>query len=117
MTVNDNDAFPEVIRKLDRLATLNQADREAIRSLPFRMETARSHHYLVREGDVATNCCVLLTGHACRHKTTSNGNRQIVSFHMPGDILDLQHLLLSRADHNVQTITEATFAWVPPGAA
>jgi CRP-like cAMP-binding protein len=35
-----------------------------------------------------------------------------VSFHIPGDILDLQHLLLSRADHNVQAITEITFATV-----
>lgn len=32
---------------------------------------------------------------------------------MPGDILDLQHLLLLRADHNLQTITAAVFAWVP----
>jgi CRP-like cAMP-binding protein len=102
-----------VIRKLDRLASLNQSDRDAIGALPFKMKTAPPHHYLVREGDAATECCVLLDGYACRHKTTSSGGRQIVSFHIPGDILDLQHLLLSRADHNVQTITEATYAWIP----
>jgi CRP-like cAMP-binding protein len=77
------------------------------------MKTAPPNHNLVREGDTTTDCCVLLSGYACRYKTTSSGGRQIVSFHVPGDILDLQHLLLSRADHNVQTITEATFAWVP----
>lgn len=113
MTANDNDAFGQVIRKLARLASLEQADRDAVRSLPFKMKTAPPNHNLVREGDTTTDCCVLLSGYACRYKTSSNGGRQIVSFHMPGDILDLQHLLLSRADHNVQTITEATFAWVP----
>lgn len=113
MTANDNDAFSRVIRKLEQLAHLEQADRDAIRSLPFTIKTAPSNHYLVREGDIATDCCVLLSGYACRHKAARNGGRQIVSFHMSGDILDLQHLLLSRADHNVQTITEAVFAWVP----
>jgi CRP-like cAMP-binding protein len=113
MTANDNDAFYQVIRKLERLAPLDQEDREAIRSLPFEVETARAHHYVVREGDVATRCCILLKGYACRHKVTRSGSRQIMSFHIPGDILDLQHILLSRADHNVQTISEATFAWVP----
>lgn len=113
MTANDNDAFSLVIRKLDRFASLDQADRDAIRALPFKLKTAPPNHMLVTEGEESTVCCVLLKGFACRHKTTSGGGRQIVSFHVPGDILDLQHILLSRADHNLQTITEATFAWVP----
>jgi CRP-like cAMP-binding protein len=113
MTANDNDAFDRLIHKLERLAPLGQADRDAIRSLPFTIKQVPSHHYLVREGSSATDCCVLLSGYACRHKTTSGGGRQIVSFHIPGDILDLQHLLLTRADHNLQTITEAKFALVP----
>ena len=112
MTANDNDAFTQVIRKLDRLAKLDQADHDAIRALPFTVKTAPAHHYLVREGDTAASCCVLLRGYACRHKTTSSGGRQIVSFHIPGDILDLQHLLLSRADHNLQAITEIGYAMV-----
>jgi CRP-like cAMP-binding protein len=113
MTANDNDAFGQVIRKLDRLAALKEGDREAIRSLPFWTETVAAEHLFVREGDEATDCCILLAGYACRYKLTSGGGRQIVSFHMPGDILDLQHLLLSRADHNLVSITGATVATVP----
>ena len=113
MAVKENNAFDLVIRKLGQLATLTQADQDAIRSLPFRIKAAPPNHFLVREGDTTTECCALVAGHACRSKTTSNGGRQIVSFHMPGDILDLEHLLLPRADHNVQTITPATVAWVP----
>lgn len=58
-------------------------------------------------------CALLLHGYACRHKTTSEGARQIVSFHLPGDLLDIQHLLLTRADHSVQAITEVVVAGVP----
>ena len=113
MATNENDPFSRVIRKLGQLASLTQADHDAIRSLPFKMKTAPPNHFLVREGDTPTDCCVLMAGYASRSKMTRNGGRQIVSFHMPGDILDLQHLLLSRADHNVQTITHSTIAWVP----
>jgi CRP-like cAMP-binding protein len=113
MPTNDNDAFARVIRKLDRLADLDQSDYEAIRSLAFRIEPVPANHLLVGEGNETKDCCILLEGYACRHKRTSGGSRQIVSFHMPGDILDLQHLLLSRADHNIQTVTQASVAWVP----
>ena len=113
MSANDNDALAPVIRKLGRLAALQPADCDAIRSLPFRTRSAAANQFLVREGDQITECCILLKGYACRHKTTSSGARQIVSFHLPGDILDLQRILLARADHNLQTITAATLAWVP----
>jgi CRP-like cAMP-binding protein len=113
MPANDDDRFSAVIRKLDKLAHLEAQDREEIAALPFAFKTASPHTYLVREGSESRNCCVLLTGYACRHKTTNKGGRQIVSFHVPGDILDLQHLLLTVADHSLETITEVTYATVP----
>jgi CRP-like cAMP-binding protein len=45
------------------------------------------------------------SGFAFRQKLTVQGTRQIVSIHMTGDILDLQHLFLRKADHNVQALT------------
>jgi len=102
-----------LIGKLDRLNRLDAADLKAIRGLPWRSSEYRSNHYLVREGDVPTHCCLLLSGYACRHKIAGDGGRQIVSFHMAGDLLDIQHLQLDRADHNVETITAADVAWIP----
>jgi CRP-like cAMP-binding protein len=101
-----------LIGKLRRLGPLEQADIVGIRALPLRIESGKAGKYLVREGDRIVDCCVLLSGYACRSKLTSEGRRQIVSFHIPGDVLDLQHLLLARADHNVQLITDARFAYV-----
>jgi CRP-like cAMP-binding protein len=116
MAAERPDPFGLMIRKLERLAAFDESDRKAIAALPFSIGRARASHYVVRERDRANNCCVLLTGYACRHKSTSEGGRQIVSFHLPGDILHLQHLLVPVADHNVQTITEATWAVVPTDA-
>lgn len=107
------DVFDRVIRKLERLATIDDEDRAAIRELPFKTRVVGANQVLVREGARVTTCAVLLSGYACRHKTTSEGARQIVAFAMPGDLLDVDQLLLARADHTLQTITEATIAWVP----
>ena len=110
MHANDDELLTRAIRKLDRLAGLEAEDRETLAALPFRMGSARAGQLLVREGDETVDCYVLLGGYACRHKLAGDGGRQIVSFHVPGDILDIQHLLLPRADHNLEAITEIRFA-------
>lgn len=104
-------ALELVLNKLTRLGTLDVRDRQAIASLRHRVQQVPSGHTLVRQGDIPRECCVLVDGYACRHKSTSSGARQIVSFHIPGDILDVQRLLLPTADHDVEAITPARIAW------
>jgi CRP-like cAMP-binding protein len=112
MHIND-DGFGAMTRKLERLATLNEQDRRALSNLPLTRKRVAARQHLLREGEDSTTCYVLLSGYACRYKTTSAGARQIVSFHMAGDIVDLQHLLLSRADHSIQAISDLAFAATP----
>jgi CRP-like cAMP-binding protein len=116
MDAAEQEGLGPLIRKLGRLVELSQADLALLAALPFTLRPATANQYLVREGAPTVECCVLVSGYACRHKVAANGGRQIVSFHLPGDVLDLQHLLLERADHNVQTITPATIAWIPKAA-
>jgi CRP-like cAMP-binding protein len=100
-------------RKLVALATLGDADVAAIDALPYRIEAVESGRHLVREGSAPSDCCVLLEGFACRYKDAASGARQILSFHIPGDILDIQHMYLATADHHVKAISPATVAWTP----
>jgi CRP-like cAMP-binding protein len=111
----DDNALELMAGKLDRLTSLDAQDRDVISRLSYRIEKVQAAYYLVREHRETSECCLLVSGYACRHKLAAGGGRQIVSFHLPGDILDLQHLLFSIADHNVQTITPATVAWIPSG--
>ncbi len=102
-----------LLRKLERLAALSDDDRRAITALPLSPENLPARRIIVREGEQVVRCCLLVRGYASRYKVARSGRRQIVSFHMAGDMLDLQHLLLPRADHSVQTVGSATVAWVP----
>lgn len=72
--------------------------------------------YLVREGEQAQSCGLLVGGLAYRQKLVSAGARQIISFHIPGEFVDLQNCLLRVADHNVQTLDGAEVALAPVGA-
>jgi CRP-like cAMP-binding protein len=107
------DPLRPLLEKLERLTRLQDSDRRLIDGLPVTQRDPGANHFLVREGQPVAECCVLISGFACRHKLAANGGRQIVSFHLAGDMLDLQHVLLDRADHNVETITEARVAWIP----
>lgn len=113
MPANDNEPSAGLIRKLRRLAPLDSPDRHLLAALPYRLEAVPAGRVLVSEGSIVAQCCLLVEGYACRHKTSADGKRQIVSFHVAGDLLDVQHLLLDRADHNVEAITGAHVAWVP----
>jgi len=97
-------------------ADLDSDDRAAILALPFVYRTLDSAAYIAREGEPPEMCAVLLTGFAYRHKVTGDGQRQIMSVHMPGEFLDLQNSLLEVADHNVQMLTRGEVATVPVAA-
>jgi CRP-like cAMP-binding protein len=68
---------------------------------------------IVKEGDRPFECCLILEGWACRYKLTKEGKRQIVSFHMPGDIPDLQSLHIEVMDHSLRTLTPSKLAFIP----
>jgi CRP-like cAMP-binding protein len=108
----DDNPLDLMVRKLATHAELGATDRAAILGLPFTLRTLEPASYLVREGDIPNVCAVLVSGYAYRQKLTGEGARQIVSLHIPGDALDLQHLFLDVADHNVQTLTRAEVAMI-----
>ncbi|MEW5687088.1 MAG: Crp/Fnr family transcriptional regulator [Pseudomonadota bacterium] len=67
---------------------------------------------LVGDGEASADCLLLLDGQAFRHKTLPDGRRQILGFHTPGDVLDLQRLFLG-VDYGVTALTSCRVAAVP----
>ena len=93
-------------RKLASRAVLSDEDQSAILALPYTARAYDAPAYLVREGEPPRRfCSFVVSGYAYRQKLTAQGTRQIMAIHMPGDILDLQHLFLKQSDHNVQALT------------
>jgi CRP-like cAMP-binding protein len=82
-------------------------------ALPFEVKRLERGSFLVREGDIAKKCCVMLSGFSVRSKTVRTGARQILAIQMKGEMVDLQNSLLVEADHSVEMLTSATVAEIP----
>jgi CRP-like cAMP-binding protein len=104
------------MRKLEKRFPFSPEDRAAFLALPVSVKKLDVAGYIVREADIARSCCVLLEGFAYRHKIVGNGARQIVSIHIPGDMVDLHNSFLGIADHNVQMLTAGEVALIPAKA-
>ena len=100
-------------RRLARQSPLSYDDIAALEAVAGNRRVIEPASYILREGEPARYCSVLLSGYAFRQKLTSDGARQIISLHIPGDALDFQSLYLERADHNVQALSRADVLFVP----
>lgn len=105
-------AMAMFIRKLESIAPLSDVERQAIERLPMRTHTLAARQDIVRDGDKPAHCCLILDGWACRYKLLGDGRRQIFSFHIAGDIPDLQNLHVPTMDHSLATMTQATVAFI-----
>jgi CRP-like cAMP-binding protein len=99
-------ALNRLIRRLEvDTAPLARDEKDAILRLPISIKDVRADTDIVREGDRPTQCCLVIEGFQCRYKMLPDGERQIMSFHVAGDIPDLQSLFLQTMDHSLGAIT------------
>jgi len=114
--LDQTSSLAPLVRRWSGYTELSDEDRNAIQRLPFAERIAPRESYLVREGEPTTSCMVLLKGFAYRQKLVTDGARQIISFHIPGEFIDLQNAILDVSDHNVQALTRTQLAVVPKPA-
>ena len=81
--------------------------------MPFATQSFGKEAYVVREGQRTNDCSLLLKGFAFRQKILRSGSRQIVSFHIPNEFVDLQNGVLGIADHSVQSVDRCEIAIIP----
>lgn len=101
-----------LLQKLATLVVLEDDEKQAIRALPLTIRIFETRRDIVREGEVISECCVILDGFACRYMLLPNGRRQILSFDTRGDLPDLQGLHLKTMDHSVGTLSPVRAAFV-----
>jgi CRP-like cAMP-binding protein len=101
-----------LIRKLESVVKLSPEERNAIESLPVQQADIKADQDIVREGDRPSRSFLLLEGLVCTYKNTGEGKRQIVSFHIAGDMPDLQSLHLSVLDISASTMTPCKVGFI-----
>ena len=116
VSLSQSSFLEPIYRRWSRIGSLTPEDREELEALPWARRPYERDAYYVREGQPTTVCTVLLSGFAYRQKLVSDGARQIISFHIPGEFLDIQNCMLEVADHNVQSLGRTMIATIPKSA-
>lgn len=105
--------YNPLIRHLLSTTYISEDNVRLLLELPmFEQEVSKGHTF-VEEGDCPSRCCFVLEGFAYRSRILVDGARQIVAFHVPGDLPDLQSLHLKRMDHSLTTLSPARLAFIP----
>src|SRR4051812_44308961 len=110
---SDEAHLTPLIRRLESIAPVSVDERRAITALPILVRELKADADIVRDHDRPSQCCAILEGFACRYKVLPEGRRQIMSFHIPGDIPDLQSLHLEIMDHSLATVVPTKVAFIP----
>lgn len=105
-------AIEMMIRNLRLHSELSDKDVETLRATIAPVKQMPEDTSIVREGQLSTQCCVIMSGFAYRSKVSETGKRQILSFHIAGDIPDLQGLAIKRMDHDLMTLSKATVGFI-----
>lgn len=98
------------LRRRDELADFEQ---QALLDAVSDVRTVGDGETLVHAGDMLSVSTVLLDGIVGRVRDLSDGRRQIIELHVPGDFFDLHAFLLKKLEHNVEALTPIRVATVP----
>lgn len=105
-----------LIRKLESISRLDALDRRGLAELPLRTRSVEAGVDLIPQGAKPTECCFVIDGCMCRYVVTAAGGRQIVAFHIAGDLPDRDSLHLPHLDHAVSSISSGRVAFIPHAA-
>jgi len=113
IVMSDAEHLRALIRKMESISEISREERQLLLELPLTVKRFEAGTDIVSEGDKTKHCCLVLEGLVCRYKTVENGNRQILSLHIPGDIPDLHSLHIEQMDHSLGTLSDSRVGFIP----
>ncbi|HZF43468.1 MAG TPA: Crp/Fnr family transcriptional regulator [Sphingomonadaceae bacterium] len=91
--------------KLSRRDEIPESEAQVLRDCMSEVRTANAGETLIHAGDLLSTSTVLLEGLVGRVKDLTDGRRQIIELHVPGDFFDLHAFLLRKLEHDVEALT------------
>jgi CRP-like cAMP-binding protein len=110
---DDSATVALLVRALERRDRLTDNERDALAKAIAEVRVHPPGDTLIRAGASAEFSTLLIDGLLARVFYMSEGKRQIVAAHVPGDFVDLHSLLLKRLDHDVVALSDVRVALVP----
>ncbi len=101
------------MRKLSAFVVFSEGEQETLVRLRRCRRTFRPEREMIHEGQKIQSAFILESGWACSFKLLPDGGRQIIDFHVPGDVVGLRNILLHRSDRSVEAVTQVVASEIP----
>jgi CRP-like cAMP-binding protein len=98
------------IRKLESISRLSPSERHEVAAIVGKSQVIEAHKDIVQDGTSPSHSSLLVSGMTCRYKMLPEGRRQMLSFHIGGDVVDLYSFVLRKMDHSIATLTTCSIA-------
>jgi CRP-like cAMP-binding protein len=101
------------LKRLLRRSALTSEEQQAILGLNGMMHKYSSHADVVRPGEHVENACLVAQGLIARYDQRLNGQRQITSFYIAGDMCDLHSVVAPRASWSITAVSQTAVVRLP----
>ena len=99
-----------------KIAPLTSSERARLEGAITEVRSIAARSTIVHKGEALEHSTLLLRGFLSRHGDDRRGHRQVVSLHVPGDLVDMHAFPMKQLDHDVAALTDAEVAILPHGA-
>jgi CRP-like cAMP-binding protein len=106
-------ALEKFLKRILSRSRLSSEEQRAILALKGRVSRAAPRVDIVSPGETVEHACLVAEGIAGRFDQMRNGQRQITSFHIPGDMCDLHSVVAPTAAWGIAAVSPATVVFVP----
>ena len=102
-----------LVRRLEGHSSLSAHDRALLRGLPLETRAVHDAQTLAWAGERAASATLVVSGWCCSYRLLGDGRRQVVAFHLPGEIPDLSALDMGVVDASLANVGRCTVAAIP----
>ena len=96
---------------------MSETEKTELEAMVEKIEVHEDGARIIRRGQTCSHSTMLIDGFMLRTLESEDGARRFgVSFHIPGDFVDLHCFALKRLDHNIQCVGPARVGLVPHDA-
>ncbi|MCB1986022.1 MAG: Crp/Fnr family transcriptional regulator [Burkholderiales bacterium] len=107
------DSYSPFVHRIKKLELLDSDDFAYAESLIKSEIIVDAGRFIIDAGNLQKQIFFVLSGWAVKYKTLENGNRQIVNFVLPGDIIGMFSPIFQYSEHTVESISTMKLGCFP----
>jgi CRP-like cAMP-binding protein len=115
MTSDSSDPLARFLHRLRLRSVLTSEEEQAVLELSGEVRHFRAHEDIVSPGERVEHACLVARGLAGRFDQMLDGERQVTSFYIAGDMCDLHSVVAPRASWSITALSPVTTVLVPHG--